>query len=1747
MKPVRLICVGMPVLLVCLVWLNRRPVESQYEEAKAGQQIQKEGHFEKIDLVWEAPEEFQEWLKSYRKSDVRIDLDEGLILARERRVTMKHLIRTNPREALERAISNEGRVGLPEEISELLEDSISDAGEFERVVSCYTGGFVRPVRAPDEERFVTVNEKRYRAFTYGRRAELLTKDRISVHGILLDDVMAVSPDPVLRKGLLAESFGEQRQFASEEELDFYIAKTVADENVPGPAVVRASESLIAESTWTEGSKRILYLRVRFADQDLGYEPVSLATAQSHQDDVAEHYRIASYGKLNVTTVFPDVITLAENKSGYVEQGLGKMMDEARAAAIILGESKGLDWDYRNYDFYTIISDGGIGGYAGIAQVGGRKSHHQKGYTSLRTSGHEFGHNLGLSHAYYNYTSDLSPRGATPSNGAGRIEYGHRFSVMSAQNGSDMNNPALPHFTVHEKWRLDWVTDSDIVDITTGDQSGTYRLYQNDDQDVTGLRAIRIPSGGLYPKYWLSYRTAWRQPNRNSDNDFLLNGILFNWSGSGGGTSTLLDMTPYSDEGSVGSGSTTRDNSDKWDAPLLIGRTYTDSESNVSVTPVARGGTAPNEYIDVHVHLATGNEVPLVGENDDCTAIVPDSLTATGTDWTALDFDDSGWPFSGLLGVGYDTNSNYLPYFGVDVRTSMRNTSESCYIRIPFNINEELDLANISSLKLRMRYDDGFVAYLNGVKIAEDNAPGSLEWDSGAARNRRDSLAEDYQEFIVDLGLAALVPGENVLAIHGLNNGSASSDFLIQPKLSAVFEGGTNRSPTVSLTANTLAVSVGQEVAFTANGSDPDGDALAYAWDYDIGNEFAPEGLNQANASRRWSRVGWYAVTVTCSDRKGGISRDRVLVKVGNPSSNGVVSGRVLQGGLPVAGARVSVEGSDQQSITMEDGTYLLADLSTASQITIKAMQDGEVFQSSMAMPVTPRLDLEGVDFWGHRSVVPRAPTRVLTVTPRYTLSDVATPVQLTAQVWNNTQAESVFVPMGDTWNYLDTGVNPGTSWMDESFDDSAWASGVAELGYGDSQATVVSYGSNAADKHTTTWFRRRFSVTDVSEVSRLKLSVKRDDGVRVFLNGSEIARDNLTLGTVSSGTEAWNEISSTYEEILIHFSVDPELLVEGGNVIAAEIHQEDAMSSDLSFDLELSGSRNLGEVTPIWSVAPEGADLSLTGEFSASLPGNYTVTAVSDGVEATALISVASDNVISIAALDGFLWENGAATSTVEVTRSGSIEEAFEVSLVVNGDAISGVDFSGVPESVIIPAGQASVGFEVSIIDDSLREGREAIFVTPVATDLFAVGSEGVASITIIDDELAVVEIPDAGLDVTVVVNTKTNLAGLIQSRQQFVAAGDYWKFDDQGFAPTAGWKGLPYLDGDWQIGLAKFGYGDDDEITKVSYGGVDDQKQITTYFRRRFYLNDPADYSALTTSLLVDDGAVIYLNGNEVERINMDPGEVTYSTPAKDTIGGDDEKTFFDRELSPLDLVAGENVIAVEVHQRSQTSSDLAFDLTLDGTRASGLPLGRVKWMRKSGPGTVTFGDDENLSSSVLFDQVGTHVLSLETESGEVDEITVLVEAAQGHTQGYAQWITDYTLIDEAALADPDFDGVCNLMEYATGGNPEKGGDAAISTLVEDSITPGDLLFTYRRLRGINLGDASGETGNGYSIYGLNYMVQVSNNLIPWTSASASLAMQVEGAPVDNGDGTESVMVRLTPPSNSNSDWFVRLRIEQE
>ena len=92
----------------------------------------------------------------------------------------------------------------------------------------------------------------------------------------------------------------------------------------------------------------------------------------------------------------------------------------------------------------------------------------------------------------------------------------------------------------------------------------------------------------------------------------------------------------------------------------------------------------------------------------------------------------------------------------------------------------------------------------------------------------------------------------------------------------------------------------------------------------------------------------------------------------------------------------------------------------------------------------------------------------------------------------------VLVASGTAWRYLDNGSDPGTTWRAPTFNDGAWASGAAQLGYGDGdEATVVGYGGNPDAKYITTYFRRTFSVSNPSQFSTLTLRLLRDDGALV--------------------------------------------------------------------------------------------------------------------------------------------------------------------------------------------------------------------------------------------------------------------------------------------------------------------------------------------------------------------------------------------------------------------------------------------------------------------------------------------------------------------------------------------------------------------------------------------------------------------------------------------------------------------------
>lgn len=181
--------------------------------------------------------------------------------------------------------------------------------------------------------------------------------------------------------------------------------------------------------------------------------------------------------------------------------------------------------------------------------------------------------------------------------------------------------------------------------------------------------------------------------------------------------------------------------------------------------------------------------------------------------------------------------------------------------------------------------------------------------------------------------------------------------------------------------------------------------------------------------------------------------------------------------------------------------------------------------------------------------------------------------------------ETILLPAGSTWKYLDNGTNQGTAWRQPAFDDSGWAQGNAQFGYGEGdESTTVSFGGNPSNKFITTYFRKNFTVNNPAAFRELNLKVLRDDGVVIYINGTEVFRSNMPGGPVGYLTNASSSVADLQEFSHYGDIIPASLLVAGGNTIAVEVHQVDADSSDLSFNLQLTGRSGDTLVIPKGSV-----------------------------------------------------------------------------------------------------------------------------------------------------------------------------------------------------------------------------------------------------------------------------------------------------------------------------------------------------------------------------------------------------------------------------------------------------------------------------------------------------------------------------------------------------------------------------------
>ena len=373
----------------------------------------------------------------------------------------------------------------------------------------------------------------------------------------------------------------------------------------------------------------------------------------------------------------------------------------------------------------------------------------------------------------------------------------------------------------------------------------------------------------------------------------------------------------------------------------------------------------------------------------------------------------------------------------------------------------------------------------------------------------------------------------------------------------------NQLPSVTLTASATAAFAGAPIIFTADATDPDGDTLAYSWDF---GDNAIVAANTNVVSRTWSIAREYWVRCTVSDMKGGEGSAAVLVRIGNPSTYRI-AGRVLQGGKPVPGVRVEVSNT-QQTYTTSDGAYTLTGLARGPH-TLKAISEGYLFTpTGFSNPLTLTGPVDGINL------------------------EASAPGDL---------AQVSLVPLGAQWRYYDSGNLAGTIWRSNGFVDSTWNSGAAPLGYGDDNiVTTVKYGPSTTARYITTWFRHSFTVDDPARFLSVTLGLIRDDGAAVYLNGIEIFRSNLPSGTLSTITRASASVGGTDETTLYEATVDPKGFRTGPNVLAVEVHQFAPDSSDIRFALQLSGLlRPSSAVAPRLEVAPGSEQIQLSWPVTA--------------------------------------------------------------------------------------------------------------------------------------------------------------------------------------------------------------------------------------------------------------------------------------------------------------------------------------------------------------------------------------------------------------------------------------------------------------------------------------------------------------------------------------------------------------------
>lgn len=252
-------------------------------------------------------------------------------------------------------------------------------------------------------------------------------------------------------------------------------------------------------------------------------------------------------------------------------------------------------------------------------------------------------------------------------------------------------------------------------------------------------------------------------------------------------------------------------------------------------------------------------------------------------------------------------------------------------------------------------------------------------------------------------------------------------------------------------------------------------------------------------------------------------------------------------------------------------------------------------------------------------------------------------------------------------------------------------------------------------------------------------------------------------------------------------------------------------------------------------------------------------------------------------------YPNPAATVQVDIINYGNLTATnYNVSYSINGNLIA-------TEPGTVP----------------LTLGQSVAFTFAQTANLSALGTYNLsAEVTIINDEDTLNDIITKPITV---VNEIDSL---------FFNQGNYWRYWDSNVDPGSTWDDVGFNDSSWPVGVSQFGFGEGDEQTVLNTGVV------SYYFRKKVNVPNVSQLSDVYINMVHDDGAIIYINGQEVARTEMIPlGIINHTTAARQSINETNENNFYTYKINSSYFVNGINTIAVSMRNRSVSDSDVSFD----------------------------------------------------------------------------------------------------------------------------------------------------------------------------------------------------------------------------